>query len=339
MTTCEIFPAFKQQGAPIVFESSAYFIPYLSIALQTLIDASNSEHNYDIIILGDHVENVDKERICDQVRGRSNFSVRFFEPIEVVKPYIENAKYQYITVNYYRMALPWILKNYETALNLGADILVMKDIDTLCQFNFQESKYLAGASDLGYIGRLQNDIPFSELALDNPNQYINADVLIFNLKGIRDNYCLDQLMSFWQQYRFRCAEQDALNKLFDHHKQLISLRWNTYPDRMTSTADIMCTPKAYIKYWKKCLQDPFIVHFAAVPKPWDYPVVGFGKFWWDRARKSVYYEEIIKRMANPKVRCRKKSVQELLDLIFPKGSKPRIIMKKLKKEQKWGLNS
>ena len=85
----------------------------------------------------------------------------------------------------------------------------------------------------------------------------------------------------------RCADQDALNKLFDGHKQLIDPCWNTYPDRMTSTTDIMCTSPEFIAEWKNCLKDPFLVHFAAVPKPWDYPMIGFGDQWWDVRKKRV----------------------------------------------------
>lgn len=334
----EIYPIFDTEDTPIVFESSGFFIPYLSVALQTILDTADANQNYDIIILGDKIHPSDMDRILTQVANFRNISVRFFEPFEQVRPYVETAVYSYITVNYYRMALPWILRNYKKAVNLGADILVLKDIHQLCELTFEDGKYLAGARDLGYIGRLKEDIPQTELDLAIPEEYINADVLIYNLEGIRADYTLDGVMATWQKHHYRCAEQDALNKLFDGHKQLIDLRWNTYPDRMTSTTDIMCTSPEFIAEWENCLQDPFLVHFAAVPKPWDYPIIGFGDQWWDVAKKSVYYEEIIRRMANPKVH-KQSSLAEILDAIFPKGTKRREIVKKFKPKEKWGLNS
>lgn len=66
---------------------------------------------------------------------------------------------------------------------------------------------------------------------------------------------------------------------------------------MASVEHIAYNNDAKIKLWKKSLHDPWIIHFAAYPKPWDYPLVGFGDKWWYYARKSVYYEEILRRMS------------------------------------------
>ena len=82
-----------------------------------------------------------------------------------------------------------------------------------------------------------------------------------------------------------------------------------------------------INLWKKSLHDPWIIHFAAYPKPWDYPLVGFGDKWWYYARKSVYYEEILRRMSVIAVRgdlsLGKKWIQKVGDIflpIFPRDS-------------------
>lgn len=333
----EILPAFSSQNAPIVFESSSFFIPYLAVALQTIIDTAKPENNYDIIVLGDGVKPLDQERILQQVAGMDNFSVRFFEPQAYIDFYFQKAKYQYLKINYYRLALPWILKSYKTAVNLGADIIVMKDISELTGFKFEQEKYLTGSVDLGYIGRLNEDIPHSELALKHPNRYINADVLIYNLEGIRNNYRLDDIMEFWQRYHLRCAEQDALNKIFDEHKQLLSLRWNTYPERMTSTQDIMCTTPMQIELWKKTLKNPSLVHFAAVPKPWSYPIIGFSDIWWKAARRTIFYEEILRRMSVPQKRKRKHFLERIMDALFPKGTRRRAFFKRYVLNVHWGM--
>lgn len=67
-------------------------------------------------------------------------------------------------------------------------------------------------------------------------------------------------------------------------------------------------------------------------------MIGFGDQWWDVAKKSVYYEEIIRRMENPKVH-KQSSLSEILDAIFPKGSRHREFVKIFKPKEKWGLNS
>ncbi len=340
MTDCTvIYPAFERQGAPIVFESSGYFAPYLSIALQTIINHANPGENYDILILGDGINPIDRQRIFRQIMGRENISIRFIDPRCEVERYIKTARYRYITVNYYRMSLPWILRNYKTALNLGADILLLDDIAPLLRTQLGDDQYIGGAMDLGYIGRLFEDIPQSELDLQYPFEYVNADVMLYHLEAIRRDFKQDDVMEFWQKYHFQCNEQDALNKLFDGHKKLIDLKWNTYPERMTSTKDILCTPPEYIAAWKKALAHPSLVHFAAVPKPWDYPSVCYGSDWWQIARQSVYYEEIMRRLLTP-VQHRVSSKLDVRDTLFPKGTRRRKFLKKwFVKPIRWGLNS
>lgn len=320
-------PAFSQCRRAIVFECSDFFVPYQSVVLQSLIDHISPEGFYDIVILTHEIDAYDCRMLTDITKGKANVSLRFFDPTEIVKSFIKKAKYKYLDINYYRLALPWIFKEYDTVLNLGADIVIQKDIYEILKLEWKESEYMAGVIDLGYIGRLSLDIPRKELDLKDPNGYVNADVLLFNLEAIRNNFIIEEVMGLWQKYHFRCSEQDAFNVLYDCHIHHLDLRWNLFPDKMASVEHIAYNNDANINLWKKSLKDPWIIHFAAYPKPWDYPLVGFGDKWWHYARKSVYYEEILRRMSVIAVRgdlsLGKKWIQKIGDKflpVFPRNS-------------------
>ncbi len=320
-------PAFPQCRRAIVFECSDFFVPYQSVVLQSLIDHISPEGFYDIVILTHEIDAYDCRLLTDITKGKANVSLRFFDPTKIVKNFIKKAKYKYLDINYYRLALPWIFKEYDTVLNLGADIVIQKDIYEILKLEWKESEYMAGVIDLGYIGRLSLDIPIKELDLKDPNGYVNADVLLFNLEAIRNNFTLDEVMGLWQKYHFRCSEQDAFNVLYDCHIRHMDLRWNLFPDKMASVEHIAYNNDTNICLWEKSLKDPWIIHFAAYPKPWDYPLVGFGDKWWYYARKSMYYEEILRRMSVIAVRgdlsLGKKWIQKVGDIflpIFPRDS-------------------
>lgn len=314
-------PVFPECRRAIVFESSAFFVPYQSVVLQSLVDHIESDGFYDIVILTHEIDAYDCNQLAKIVKGKSNVSLRFFDPTKIVKDFIKKSKYKYLDINYYRLALPWIFKEYDTVLNLGADIVILKDVYEILMIEWKESEYMAGVIDLGYIGRLSLDIPEKELDLKNPNGYVNADVLLFNLETIRNNFTIDEVMGIWQKYHFRCSEQDAFNVLYDCHIHHLDLRWNLFPDKMASVEHIAYNKDSNIKLWKKSLLDPWIIHFAAYPKPWDYPLVGFGDKWWYYARKSVYYEEILRRMSIMAVRGElkvgKKLIQKIGDKLLP----------------------
>lgn len=342
-TTRKILPAFQKNNIAVVFESSELFVPYLSVAIASLIACTSPENNYDIIILNNEIKEHDEAALCDLCNGKNNVSVRFFDPTTIVEKYIKAAKHNYLAINYYRMSLPWILTEYQKVINLGADLIIEHDISELFREPMRDDCYLAGAPDLGYHGRLSLDLSPSELGLSDPYSYVNADVLLFDLEKIRRDYCQDELMDIWQKYCFRCAEQDALNVFFDGHIHHFDLRWNVFPERMTSEFHVLHAPEESVKVWRESLRAPYLVHYAAVPKPWDFPMVGWGERWWFYARQSVYYEEILRRMCLVAVRYSgmttpKSKIRQFADVILPMGSRRRAFAKILLPKGSWRWN-
>lgn len=294
--SAKILPAFQNHKIAIVFESSDVYIPYMCVAIKSILNHINPNTLYDLIILSNEIENdheCEFQKMCEDM---GNVSIRVFNPDMYVQKYIKRDKYNYLRLNFYRLALPWILSEYDMAINLGADILVCKDLVALYDISFEKNEYLAGARDLGYLGRLEVDIPLTELNLQFPEHYVNADVLVYNLSAIRKNYDQDWIMNIWQKEYMRCSEQDALNIIFNQHMQILDLRWNVFAAKMNSEQDILRNTNADVMEWKNSLNDPFIIHYAAVPKPWDYPLVGSGDYWWSVAKQTIYYEEILRRM-------------------------------------------
>lgn len=332
LTGHEIRPEFEDKQA-IVFESSQLFVPYMDVALISLLQHIEDSHNYDIIILTKEIEEYDQQLLQRHAGTKKNVSIRFFDPSPIVKEFYNNARYSYLEINYYRLALPWILKEYDRALNLGADILVNRDVHELINIELSDNVYIAGARDLGYIGRLSIDISKEELGLADPFSYVNADVMLFDLNAIRLNHSIDDVMNPWQKYHLRCAEQDALNMLYNEHVKCFSYKWNLFPERMLSANDISHAPKEFLNEYNKCLDEPYIVHYAAVPKPWDYPMVGYGHLWWAAARQSVYYEEMLRRMGLCSVASQyndtHSTARKIVDFLLPAGTRRRSFCKKL----------
>lgn len=336
--------AFRENNIAVVLESSQYFIPYLDVMLKSMVANISLENNYDVIILGSEIDEYDEKILKKNYEMHKNVSIRFFNPQKLVKEYIEKSKHSYLEINYYRMALPWILSHYDKAVQLGADIVLKRDIADLYNMVFGDKEYLAGVRDLGYLGRLNMDIPKEELGMKEHGNYVNADVLVYDLEKIRRDFILDDVMRVWQTYKFRCSEQDALNLIFDGKVKILDSRWNVFPTRMVSEMHIACSPKKLQEQRKKDMESPYLVHFAAIPKPWEYPMVGEGIAWWEYARESVYYEEILRRLmiytikvensigqTKPKNRC--------IDKLLPVGSKRRAIAKRIipRDSARWNL--
>ena len=327
--TYKALPAFEQDNIAVVFETSERFTPYLSVALASLIACTSAENNYDIIILSHEIKQHDEAVLHGLCRGKKNVSIRFFDPTPVVENYIKSAKYCYLSINYYRMSLPWILTEHTKAINLGADLIVEHDIAELFRQPIHSDCYLAGAPDLGYHGKLVEDISPKELSLSDPYSYINADVLLFDLKKIREDCRQDEIMEIWQKKYFRHAEQDALNVFFEGRIHHLDLRWNVFPDQMSSERDILRASNESVHIWHESLRAPCIIHYAGEPKPWNNPHVGFGNHWWYYAEQSPYYEEIVRRMEAGIAPSHKTLLRNIVDKLFPQGTRRRVILKRI----------
>ena len=340
-TSCSyIEPAFSSGAIVVVFQISPYYVPYFSVCLESLLANTTNDNNYDLIVLSSGLQDYQEKRLNYLVSNKPNISLRFFDPTCVVEKFIKNSRYQYLYLNYYKLALPWILSKYDKFISLGADLLLNTDIALLFEQSFDSSQLIGGVQDLGYLGRLNIDIPPEELNLKNKNEYINADVLMFSADKIREEFELEDVMSVWQRKQLRCAERDALNLIFDGRKKLFELAWNYFPDRMNSEIHISFAPSSLREARERIKKTPSIIHFAAVPKPWDDPLIEFADVWWNYARKGIWYEELLLRARTIRFAGANATVTRgrmLCDSLFPKGSSSREFLKKMfpRNSQSW----
>ena len=73
----EIKPIFKGKNVlPIVFAFNDEYSKYFSVALQSLIENSSKNYNYDIVALISNVQEDNKKTLLKMIPN--NFSLRFF---------------------------------------------------------------------------------------------------------------------------------------------------------------------------------------------------------------------------------------------------------------------
>lgn len=317
----EILPVFADSDAVVcVFEVSEQYVPVFDVFLKSFLQQIAPDHSYDLIVFSSDISPQSEELILDQVKHTENLRIRCFDPTTILREHIESNKHKYLTLNYYRLALPWILEKYERVLNLGVDMIILRDLYPLYHTPLSEDMYIAGVRDLDYVGRLKIDIPAAELGLAVPENYVNADVLLYNLKQIRAHYQMNDLLSVWDHYLLRLAEQDVINICFENHILFLDGRWNVFPKGMISDERIKKAEQHFQDQWDSNLKEPYIVHFAGTPKPWENPGVGFGANWWKYAMESCFYPTLLHRMVTHALAQKKPVLNKMIDAILPKGS-------------------
>lgn len=306
----ELLPAFKNNNnIPIVLVSSEYYIPYVSVLIESIKRYSSQNNNYDIIIFHTSIHEELQKQLQNTVIEYRNISIRFFNAstrIDTSQLFIA-AKYYSIEA-YYRILTPWILHNYDKAIVMDSDLIVLCDIANL--FNVNISDFSLGAvRDVAYQGFLngavQGSLEYAKtiLKLRNPYNYVNTGVLLMNLKKIRHNTNEYELISFCQSNHFNIQEQDGLNVFFEDDIKPIDLRWNYYvevnpliQEAIDSAPEVAKNEYRDIDIYSSKSHSPFVIHYANQPKPWNDPRGKYAEIWWKVAQKSNFYSIIVYRM-------------------------------------------
>lgn len=202
--------------------------------------------------------------------------------------------------SYYRIAVPYILKNYEKVIFTDCDMLARSDIAPLLDIDISDS-CIAAAPDAVWQGLYvcrpflqaycENDFPIKD-----PYKYINADLLVFNLEKCRETISQEEMLQLAQSRNFLNEAADVLNLAFEGQIKELDFIWN-YPVETNARIRHMLaydiTEEMHDQYLAAC-EAPHLLHFAGKPKPWEDPDIEFGFEWWKTAMKSPFIGSIIR---------------------------------------------
>ena len=322
------------------------YVHTFSVSLISFLKSINSESKYEFIILSEDISEVNKKILNAIVDTYSNVHLSFYNPfflLSGVKLFVNNSVYSKDL--YVRVIIPYILSNYDKVLMVDADTIIKKDLAVLYNTNV-DNYMMAAVRDVVYGGYINGVVPGtleytkSVLRLDNPYDYCNTGVILLNLVRIRNNYSCEDVLHEIDVQRYRVYEQDMLNSLFHNQVLFLDPRWNLF----TYTSDIIkkCVEMAplndYLAY-QEARENPFIIHYAAHPKPWWTNNSDFGVVFWKFARLSPFYEELVAQLswnvANGLYEFkrhggfRESLPRRIADVFLPKGTARREFVKKI----------
>lgn len=299
----EVVPIFEKNSIPIVVMSSSYYLPYLAVYIQSLSETCSINNNYDIIVLHSDIKKEDIN--CIKKIEKNNISVRFIDAqllIDNTHFFVSSSSYS--KEAYYRLFTPWILPKYDKIIISDLDIIFGHDIAELYNIDMEE-KWAIGVRDILWQGMIPTDFAGivsyieNEYPISNPYNYINTGMMVLNLDAMRNNYDMERVLDIAQNRNYRYQEQCIMNLLLEEHIKYVDLKWNYYvPVNDDVRFLIKQSPSKIRDEYDNCIDDIYVYHFAARPKPWENPSGLWFEKWWDNARKTVYYESILYRMCN-----------------------------------------
>lgn len=302
MDATQVMPICCEKNIPIVLTSSEYYLPYLSVTLQSIIDTASEANHYDILILHREIRNLAQRRIMVMAEGRGNISIRFIEIEQSLSGLSYSFREGYSPESFFRVIMAFVFLRYEKVLYLDCDVVVMRDVAEL--FDTDLNGYLvAAAQDPNGIGSTmlnwqgRKSYVLETMGLDHVKDYFQSGVMLFNLSEIRKTLTLEEVLKVACAPYIVWGDQDVLNIICKNRVKYLDLCWNliiNHKNIVLWQLRHMDEPDLLQRYMA-ARQAPAIIHYAG-QQPWKKPDVDLACHFWKVARKSPFYEEIAHRM-------------------------------------------
>lgn len=267
----------SNKGIPIFFAVDDGYIPFLAVTLQSLVDNSSSSNQYSIKILHTNVNEENKRKISKY--QRENIDIEFVNLncyVEKVKDKLFTRDY-YTNTTYFRLFIPELYPQYEKALYLDSDTVVLADIAEL--YNTDIGENLVAAAQEGVIQNIKvyQDYVEKVVGVASYKRFFNAGVLLMNLNELRRFQFQDKILYLLSTVKYSVIQdEDYLNRMCKGRVKFVDSTWNKMPIDIDNVK----------------IEDIKLIHFNYVYKPWHFDNVLYGEIFWEYAQKTEFINDI-----------------------------------------------
>lgn len=255
-------PAFKK-GFPVLMASDETYASYLGVAIGSLIENASVRKNYDILILDDGLSEEKRWKLNALAVNKDNISLRFFDvrkwALLKESPFYEKSAF-----------LPWfsfiLFEDLQKVLYLDADVIISSDLSELYKNEMKEN-VLAGVPDV----------------LEYGQGTIDAGVLLFNIEEPKKKVL--ELFSFLDSVTKPISREAVINRLCGDKISFLENKWN-FIWNLPLSENLPEIYETEYPSWN-------IMHLRGEIKPWRFPQAKRAEIWWDAARRTPFYEEIL----------------------------------------------
>ncbi len=302
--------AFDTNNVSVMVTSSDLYAPYVGVLVESIIENSSTDNNYDILILQTDISEANVNLLEGMAKDKSNVSVRCVDISEIIDSYefttFNKAHKKY---NFYRLCALEVLPEYDKLIYLDSDLVLNADIAELYNIDIGDN-YLAATKCLRMSVHMNNpnplggmDIPMrdylsEEVGLKVPEDYFNSGVMLFSLDNMRRDFTSRQLLDISTNTTFATAEQDVLNKLCEGKVVFLPQIWNYLCEKgngMEQNAD-----KALYDEWVGARSNNKIWHYVGGGSaiPCNRPTVDGAEYFWKYAYNTPFIDVLFERMDN-----------------------------------------
>ena len=260
---------------PIFMAVDNNYIPFLGVALKSIIDNVSQQNRYEIKVLYTSVTEENKKKIEEY--QTENVGIEFVNlsyKLQEIQEKLYTRNY-FSNTTYFRLFIPEHYPEYDKAVYIDSDTITLVDIARLYNTEMGDN-LIAGIPD-GAVQAIPifQDYVEKVVGVSNYNNYFNAGIIVMNLKALREYKFQEKFLYMLEKIKFEVAQdQDYLNRLCKGRVKLLGFEWNRMPAMGEQEGELN------------------IIHYNLGCKPWYFDNVLYQEHFWKYAEKTRFYAQI-----------------------------------------------
>ena len=206
----------KREIIPVFFATDDNYVPFLAVAIKSLLENASQEYFYNIHILTDGLTNESITKLRKNMSSNSRLIIDTMNAcIEDIESNLNASLRDYYTISiFYRLFIAKLYPEYHKAIYLDCDLVVIGDISKLYNTDTEGNIFGVVVDDV-----IASNPQFREYArlgvgVDD-KKYFNSGMLLMDLDKYREEDILNKFLHLLLTYNFETAapDQDYLNVL------------------------------------------------------------------------------------------------------------------------------
>lgn len=261
---------------PIFYACDDAFVKYTIVSLHSIIKNASRDYQYKVYILNTNISDDMKKRLFDL--GNDNFEISFVDVTENMKAIKKELpiRHYYSKTTYYRFFIAELFPQYDKALYIDSDTIVLGDISKLYNTNIGEC-YLGACHEQAMV-QVDAYGTYAERVVGvSRHNFFNAGIMLLNCEMFRGKKVLEKFLKLLWEYNFIVTQdEDYLNLICKDHVHWLDQKWNT---ELQSGFE-----------YKYELTSAYILHYIMVNKPWHYYECRCSDIFWSYAKETSVYD-------------------------------------------------
>ncbi len=254
---------------PIFYACDDNFMKYTLVSMQSMIKNASKHFRYKIHVLNTGIS----QNLIKEAMNLANecFEIEFVDVKEYLSKITTHLPIRdyYSKTTYYRLFIADMFPQYDKAIYIDSDTIVLKDISTFFLHDLKDNYVGACKEQVMMQTEVFGNYVEKVMGIDR-NEYFNAGVLLINCEAFRKNHLLERFLELLKVYTFVVTQdEDYLNVLCQDHVYWISSDWNV---EVYGTLPVK-------------EEDISIIHYIMVSKPWHYKDCRLKEYFWQYANQ------------------------------------------------------